>query len=255
MTRSMLVILFAATLSVGCSSNSTRRAVTLPSLPEDITTALPSINPLVWATAAKASKMTWIIGSQREEWAFHYDASQRLSGVEWDRNSDVLVDESWTYSRDGEGKVLKVEHDIDGNLIHDEYWNYVYTESLLTAISWAGPYGATTWAFEYSSGRLSVAGTANNPTRWLYTYDDAGRLVQLVHDRESWAYSYTGDSAQLAAVSGDGIGPLVYSYADDRLSSVVGPKDRWSYEYDEAGRLLTINHAGDDKDETATFSY
>ena len=127
--------------------------------------------------------------------------------IEYDYDSDGVVDESYSYSEeyDADGNLISEmeEYDFDGDGVADEYSYYTY---------------------EYDEdGNVIFEGYESEDESWSYSYDSDGNTLSML-ESEDIVDEYISE----------------YEYNEDgSLSSVYDGWDDTYYEYDENGNLTT----------------
>ena len=131
----------------------------------------------------------------------------------------------------------------------------------------------TTYAVERDAhGRVTArsAGDGDNGTRWEYTYDEQGHLVEEQESTSAYGhdysitttFAYNADGRLAEQESYDGMYAYYYTYDDaGRLATVSmggvdDPTSRTTYSYDDAGRLTSrLDTYKSDRGMFITFTY
>jgi hypothetical protein len=209
--------------------------------------------------------------------SYTYGADSLLSGVSIDNDGDGAEDESWSYIYDVDGKLLRSELRRGSELetiklrAYDELDRLAYEEDdtdadgtidLLVTWIYSGdsPMPETMEEDRDADGELD--------TRTTYIWDESDFLVRQEWDNEAngsvdsaWDYSYnkTGRLARIAADwDGDGTpeeitlteyddhGQLSWRSEDTNADGTPDELMRWANTYDEALRLIRIDHDAED---------
>jgi YD repeat-containing protein len=149
-----------------------------------------------------------------------YDAAGRVTGLTHRRTLDASVIVGYAAQYDDAGRPVQITEQPSGDITTFGYDDAgrMLSEARIGARPYSGEYqynsrGLRTWARRIENGVTSHDGT--------YSYDDAGRLTQVV------------DAATQATE--------LYAWnADDTLASYPGPGYARLLDYDEEGRLTRI---------------
>lgn len=132
---------------------------------------------------------------------------------------------------------------------------------------------ATTYAVERDAqGRVTArsAGDGDNGTRWEYTYDEQGHLVEEQESTSAYGHDYSTTTTFAYDANGrlaeqesyDGMYAYYYTYDDAgrlvamSMGGVDDPTSRTTYAYDDAGRLTSRLYTyKSDRGMFITFTY
>jgi RHS repeat-associated protein len=153
---------------------------------------------------------------------FEYDLNGQLTDIFLSGSPDP----SYQFTYDNAGRLLTLK-DPTTPTNQPSTWAYDYTTGRLSQSQTRLPIGGYTWTYQYlPSGEVSQA-TLTYPnqssTVWNYEYDDAGRLTTIKRNNQTLAtYSYDGAGRLI----GQSVAPLSLStsiqYADSQSVGAVG---------------------------------
>jgi hypothetical protein len=210
--------------------------------------------------------------------SYTYGADSLLSGVSIDSDGDGEEDENWTYTYDWDGKLLRSElrrgteletiklraydelgrlaaaeddTDADGDIDLLVTWVYLGESALPQTMEEDreadGSLDTRTsyfWDEDDFLRRQEWDNEANGSldAAWDYTYDENGRLAESAADSDG-----DGSPEEITRTEYDDYGQRSWRSEDTNADGTPDELIRWTNSYDEALRLIRIDHdAGDD---------